>query len=1131
MKALFRFKFPLGLLILTFSALILIAAPAAAQDAPMDRIPHGDQELFLSGMNLAWVNFARDLRNFDEPKFVEALDGVAAAKGNSIRWWLHTDGRVSPIYGDDGKVIGLGEHDIENMQRALDLAYERGILIIMCLWSHDMMKDVTGVPTAYNKLLIEDPAYTQEYIDNALTPMVTALAGHPGIAAWEVFNEPEGVTREHGWTDERTDMAHIQAFVNRIAGAIHRADPGALVTNGAWNMQVNTDIAPYMNYYRDDRLIAAGGDPDGTLDFYSVHYYPEWFDETTSPFHHPADYWELDKPIVVGEFPAAGLRDIGHGYLPRRKLMYAPNTYGYLFENGYAGALAWTINGGQHGTLLDASSGMLRIHNFLSAEAVEVNVGNVDHIPVVIAPIANVVIHNDTTGVPDYVDLATIFSDQEDGSNLNYVLTENSKPEVVDAIIENGVVSLNTTSTIGTSNLEITATDSGGKSSKVDFVVQVVDPNVGNVALGKPAVGSSVEGAFAPGLVTDGLLDTRSSTDYSDPQWLVVDLGAVFTINQVILRWEAAFGDEYDIQAWDGSAWQTAYHQTLGDGGIDDISLPQEVATRYVKMNGTHRGAEWGYSLWEFEVYGIRSDNQDEALQTQPPEWTAAEAAASATPEPVTTNEQLFSFESDAQGWGKVDFWAAITDVKQSTEMASDGGGSLAATGTYSGAQWEEGGVFLTLPESADWSASNLLTLDIYAPEGATNFLAQVYTKTGEGWTWSNTRDLSLTAGEWNHLRADLSQLGDLTDVREVGIKIGTGATAFTGTFYIDNIALATVAAPTEAPSAMESTTLSDFEDGTDGWAVVDFWHAITTAEPSTAQSSDGTQSLAVTGSYSGTQWEEGGVFFNPPEGTDWSGATYLTVDIFGPEHTDGFLAQVYTKTGADWTWSNTADLPIVPGWNHLQADLSQLGDLTDVREVGIKIGTSFTAFTGTFYIDHVVLETAAAQPSVAPAANPADLTESPLASFEDGAEGWAIVDFWHAITDLQPSNEMASDGSSSLALTGTFSGTQWEEGGIFIDPSQAADWSNAKLLTVDVYVPEGADGFLAQVYTKTGADWTWTNTPDIPLVAGQWNTLTADLSSLGDLSEVHEYGIKIGTSVKAFSGTFYVDNVRLLSE
>ena len=39
------------------------------------------REVFLSGMNLAWLHFGKDLVEFDEPMFIKALDDVARAGG------------------------------------------------------------------------------------------------------------------------------------------------------------------------------------------------------------------------------------------------------------------------------------------------------------------------------------------------------------------------------------------------------------------------------------------------------------------------------------------------------------------------------------------------------------------------------------------------------------------------------------------------------------------------------------------------------------------------------------------------------------------------------------------------------------------------------------------------------------------------------------------------------------------------------------------------------------------------------------------------------------------------------------------------------------------------------------------
>jgi len=126
-----------------------------------------------------------------------------------------------------------------------------------------------------------------------------------------------------------------------------------------------------------------------------------------------------------------------------------------------------------------------------------------------------------------------------------------------------------------------------------------------NLALNKAVTVSSTENTSTPGsAAVDGNTGTRWSSAYSDPQWIRVDLGATYTVNHVKLNWEAAYGKSYQIQvSSDGSTWKTIYGTTTGDGGIDDITNIAGTG-RYVRMNGTQRGTVYGYSLWEFEVYG-----------------------------------------------------------------------------------------------------------------------------------------------------------------------------------------------------------------------------------------------------------------------------------------------------------------------------------------------------------------------------------------------------------------------------------------------------------------------------------------------------------------------------------------------
>src|SRR6202034_4161311 len=124
-----------------------------------------------------------------------------------------------------------------------------------------------------------------------------------------------------------------------------------------------------------------------------------------------------------------------------------------------------------------------------------------------------------------------------------------------------------------------------------------------NLALNKTATASSTENAGTPAAdAVDGNTGTRWSSAFADPQWLQVDLGSSQTICEVTLDWEAAYATAFQSKtSADGTNWTTIYSTTSGTGGTQTLSVSG--TGRYVRMYGTARATQYGYSLWEFGVY------------------------------------------------------------------------------------------------------------------------------------------------------------------------------------------------------------------------------------------------------------------------------------------------------------------------------------------------------------------------------------------------------------------------------------------------------------------------------------------------------------------------------------------------
>ena len=125
-----------------------------------------------------------------------------------------------------------------------------------------------------------------------------------------------------------------------------------------------------------------------------------------------------------------------------------------------------------------------------------------------------------------------------------------------------------------------------------------------NLGLKKKATASSSKGANTADMTLDGTTDTRWQADNeADDEWIQVDLGSVQAVNAVTINWEAAYAAKYEIQvSTDGKEWTTVAKE---NGMVGEITSSfAATKARYVKMQGVSRGTQYGYSIYEIQVFG-----------------------------------------------------------------------------------------------------------------------------------------------------------------------------------------------------------------------------------------------------------------------------------------------------------------------------------------------------------------------------------------------------------------------------------------------------------------------------------------------------------------------------------------------
>jgi hypothetical protein len=290
---------------------------------------------FMYGVNYAWNVFAGDFggisqwQQYGVSQNANAVSSQLADMADNgvsvVRWWMWPDFRGDGVRFSGISATGLGGTAVADLNRALELAEQHDLYLMLTLFSFDGFRDDYD-PNLY-EIAINSSARSA-LINNAVRPFAAAAAASPNsdrVIAWDVINEPEwAISGSNDYGDppyephdniNTVTHAQMEGFVSEVIAGL-RAESDALVTVGC---------AASMWRYAWSRV---------DIDFYQFHIY-DWatgVEQRHAYSDSPADMGVTDKPVVMGEFPLTGLDAADY-----------PTMLASWYGNGYSGALGWAV--------------------------------------------------------------------------------------------------------------------------------------------------------------------------------------------------------------------------------------------------------------------------------------------------------------------------------------------------------------------------------------------------------------------------------------------------------------------------------------------------------------------------------------------------------------------------------------------------------------------------------------------------------------------------------------------------------------------------------------------------------------------------------------------------------------------
>ncbi|MER7763535.1 discoidin domain-containing protein [Streptomyces sp. NPDC097619] len=483
----------------------------------------------------------------------------------------------------------------------LDAAAAQGLKVMNGFWLQPGGGPGSGGCVNY----LTDTAYKTNMLAE-FSRWVETYRGHPATLMWNVGNESVlGLQNCYGGAELEAQRNAYTAFVNEVARRIHTLDPDHPVTStDAW-----TGAWPY--YKRNA--------PD--LDLYAMNSYADAC--------RVRQDWEAGgytKPYVITETGPAGeweVPDDANGVPdePTETQKAEGYTRAWNCVTGHQGvALGATLfhYGTEHdfgGVWFNLIPDGLKRPAYYAVKKAYTGGNAGDDLP----PVITGMTVPQAAGAPAGAEFTVRaqLSDPEGRPVTPRIYLSGNYANGDKRLVEarwrdtgGGTFAVTAPEKLGVWKVYVQAEDGRGNATIETRSVKVTAPPVAgtNLALNRPTTASSFQTSYGdcpcpPERATDGNAGTRWASDWSDPQWIQTDLGAVRTLRTVQLVWDPAYARAYELRVSDdGTTWRTV--QTVTDGNGDVDTLAAATTARYVRLQLTARGTGWGYSLYEFGIYG-----------------------------------------------------------------------------------------------------------------------------------------------------------------------------------------------------------------------------------------------------------------------------------------------------------------------------------------------------------------------------------------------------------------------------------------------------------------------------------------------------------------------------------------------